>query len=324
MNASVLQPGLGFGTSSLVGDLGSRDGIDFLEKVLESGVRHIDTARLYGSGDAEKIVGEALLRFGSPVRVVTKAGLSQPGAVSRMSYAKRLARPILRALPHLRRFLLRSMAATSSFDPSTLRRSIAESMEALKTPSVAALLLHDCPADVWRTREVRGVLEESRGRGEAVAVGIATSVDATHDVLSNPAGSPPQVVQFVDDFTARTGGLMTKAEQKGMFLITHSAISVAQSWDEKVRKLSGSQRSRWDDLMAVTPSTRRELAETAIRVAAARNRKGVVLFRSKRADRVKIAREASESPADSDLVSRWVEAAELLAAAEFRGSALRR
>lgn len=76
-------PWLWLGTWSLGGEgFGPSDGgvsLSVLEKALEAGLRHIDTAGLYGHGKSEKMVAKALGRRREEVFLSTKGGLIWEG-----------------------------------------------------------------------------------------------------------------------------------------------------------------------------------------------------------------------------------------------------
>ena len=49
---------LGFGTSQLMGRIGRRQSLRLMEVAFAAGIRHFDTAPLYGLGAAEAMVGK--------------------------------------------------------------------------------------------------------------------------------------------------------------------------------------------------------------------------------------------------------------------------
>ena len=66
-------PPLGFGTAAIMGRLSRRRGLAALERAHAAGIRHFDTARSYGWGEAERVVGIFLRSHAREViRQVTK------------------------------------------------------------------------------------------------------------------------------------------------------------------------------------------------------------------------------------------------------------
>jgi aryl-alcohol dehydrogenase-like predicted oxidoreductase len=127
--------------------------IDTICTALDRGITLIDTARVYGQGRSEEIVGKALQRWGHRDRVVlaTKVGLEWAADGAPFRNASRLrtrrAHRFLRRFARLRRRL-----------PGTGRsgRPIAETAEALTTPSPRAHQRHR-RATIDREMEIQQV-----------------------------------------------------------------------------------------------------------------------------------------------------------------------
>ena len=96
---------LGFGGSSIMGALGRRDSLAMLEIAFDAGIRHFDTAPMYGYGEAEACLGAFLRRHPGQCTVTTKYGLpADPGAPHKR-LARAIARPLLKAFPSLKQRL---------------------------------------------------------------------------------------------------------------------------------------------------------------------------------------------------------------------------
>ena len=67
---------LGFGCVSLAGLASPRQARNLLEGVFELGIRHFDTAPIYGRGYSERLVGDFLRDKRQHVSIATKFGLS--------------------------------------------------------------------------------------------------------------------------------------------------------------------------------------------------------------------------------------------------------
>jgi D-threo-aldose 1-dehydrogenase len=98
-----------------------------IDRAWELGVRHFDTAPLYGSGLAERRLGEALRsRPRHEFTITTKVGrLLRPGTPD----------PLFKGAPPLR--------PVADFTPDGLRRSLEESLSRLGLDRVDTVLLHD-------------------------------------------------------------------------------------------------------------------------------------------------------------------------------------
>jgi hypothetical protein len=142
-------PALGFGTGAIMGRVSRRRGLAALERAHAAGIRHFDTARSYGWGEAERVVG-AFLRGHSreEIRVVTKCGILPVPRSPVLGAAKALGRFALLLAPGLRT-RARQIAGGESFRPvhmadrEALARSLQTSLAELGVSYVDALLLHN-------------------------------------------------------------------------------------------------------------------------------------------------------------------------------------
>ena len=74
---AVRTPAVGFGCSSLTGTSPSNAN-RVLQTAFDAGVRHFDTARYYGYGEGEGILGRFLKSRRSDVTITTKFGIEPP------------------------------------------------------------------------------------------------------------------------------------------------------------------------------------------------------------------------------------------------------
>src|SRR5277367_3530094 len=101
---AVRGQGIGFGCSSLTGtDVGTANRV--LEAAFDAGVRHFDTARYYGYGEAEGILGKFLKGRRTEVTITTKFGVNPPRRTTPLSVGLYFGRRIVRLLPGVRGFL---------------------------------------------------------------------------------------------------------------------------------------------------------------------------------------------------------------------------
>src|ERR1700733_14834627 len=96
---------LGYGCSSLMGMLDRKESLAMLEAAFDAGVRHFDVAPMYGFGQAESCVGEFLGRHRADVTVTTKYGIPPAKRQGLIGLARSMARPVVKALPGLKRGL---------------------------------------------------------------------------------------------------------------------------------------------------------------------------------------------------------------------------
>src|ERR1700722_10139123 len=93
---------LGFGTSQLMGRIGRKGSLRLMEVAYDAGIRHFDTAPLYGLGAAEAMVGEFAAGKRAHTTIATKFGIRPPTRSPLMDFAKSTARVAVKVVPSLR------------------------------------------------------------------------------------------------------------------------------------------------------------------------------------------------------------------------------
>lgn len=158
-------PQLGLGTAPLGGLFGAVDDETAratIDAAWSAGVRHFDTAPLYGSGVAESRLGSALAgRPRDEYTISTKVGrLLVPGTPDpRFAGAPRLA-PVF------------------DFSPDAVRRSLTESLARLQHGRIDIALLHDPEQHL---DDARRAIDTARAL--VPTVGVGTNVVATAKLL---------------------------------------------------------------------------------------------------------------------------------------------
>ena len=87
---------LGFGCSALVGGRTRRESLRLLDAAWDAGIRHFDTARVYGSGDAEELLGSFAGGRRSAMTITTKFGIEPLPSNPATAIAKGTVRRLLR------------------------------------------------------------------------------------------------------------------------------------------------------------------------------------------------------------------------------------
>lgn len=186
----------GFGTAHLMGRIGRRESIRLIHAAVDSGITHFDTARVYGFGDTEGMLGEALKR--RDVAIYTKAGQGNSRFSWTQSKAHDLGRPIARVRAELGRLQSREVGAAvkyvrrTSFSPDYLRESVHTSLKLLRRETLDGLLLHEVTAEEL-TPELLEVMSTLIEQGKIVRFGVASEPRATAEI--GEGGFPGQIVQ---------------------------------------------------------------------------------------------------------------------------------
>src|ERR1700677_4941488 len=105
---------LGFGCGSVLGRVGRGPSLRAMHAAWDAGITLFDTARSYGYGDAEQVLGEFLRGKRDRAIVATKFGITpqNPGRL------KRTAVPIARAIMNLKIPAVRNLRRRGGADRS--------------------------------------------------------------------------------------------------------------------------------------------------------------------------------------------------------------
>lgn len=188
-----------------------------LDRAFDGGIRHFDTAPMYGMGRSEVELGRFARGRRDQVVIATKFGI-RPTACARV--AGRVQGPVRRVLAG--RPALQEQARTRAANPSSgrlgsllyerigysgtaARSSLERSLRALGTDHVDLLLLHDPEPGSARTDDVCAALAAAETAGQVRTWGIAGEPAAVAAVAGSLPVRPP-VRQVRDDVLARAAG----------------------------------------------------------------------------------------------------------------------
>ena len=269
---------LGYGTSGLHGGLSKRASLRLLETAFDAGVRHFDTAPMYGLGDSEAIVGEFLARHRGQVSITTKFGILPPKSKTLFGIARTLLRPLVAPFPRVKSRVVRTMRAVSvkSAPPANVRYSVeamlaslGDSLRALRCDRIDLFLLHEAEGiDV--NDDLRAALDNQVRKGLIGAWGLGSARTKIDSAVVDTF-TPYAVLQF--EWSVRSG---RRPHYPGSFMITHGALKDAMAWLRKEL----AQRQQRDGLKEAVADSR-SLPKMLLGAATVANPTGIVLFTSK-------------------------------------------
>ena len=175
-------PKIGFGGASLTSMPSLNLAIKLLDLTFDLGIRHYDTAPVYGNGYSEVIYGKFLKGKRKEVFLVTKFGLGNPSKVFP------LMAPLLIKLNYLRRQLaspanLESQINssvlsnfTSKIDTKQIVNSVESSLKRLRTDHLNAFMLHEAMPSNLSDDSICELLKLKES-GKVLKIGIASNVD---------------------------------------------------------------------------------------------------------------------------------------------------
>jgi aryl-alcohol dehydrogenase-like predicted oxidoreductase len=300
---------LGFGCAPLMGKVGRRESLALLELAHSLGVSHIDTARSYGYGESESMVGDFIARRRDEVTVTTKFGIAPPRGTRALSLAKSVARRVLARAPRLRTALGRRAGVggtPGSFTLAEATTSFETSLRELRTDHVDMLLLHEPSIDDLRSGELLGFLQACVDQGKARQFGIASRVPETLEILSE---SPEyaRVIQIPDDVLERSVERMPALRERPRFI--HSAIREALPRIRGHLDAEPERQATWSRRLDVDCADPTVLGGLLIGYALQVNPDGVVLFGSQSEDHVRAAVDltAGAQALSGDQIRRFAE-----------------
>jgi len=278
---AVRTPAVGFGCSSLTGtDPSNANWV--LQAAFDAGVRHFDTARYYGFGEGEGILGRFLKSRRSEVTITTKFGIEPPRRTTALGVGLYFGRRIVRLLPAMRGFLQRgtqSLVKSGAFSAQQAQGSLETSLRELRTDHIDFYLLHDYIVSEQPPDELLAFLENSVKAGKIRSFGIGTSFEKVLQVLERQPRLC-SVLQFQNSVLTRNSDYLPR-DNSNRLVITHGALGgsyrsvlnflearrdVAKDWAAKL----GCHRLDEDTLSALM-----------LNYAADANPKGLVLFSSR-------------------------------------------
>jgi aryl-alcohol dehydrogenase-like predicted oxidoreductase len=170
---------LGFGCAAIGGRASKRDSLVALKAAYERGITFYDTARSYGFGESEGLLGEFFRGRRESVVLCTKFGILPSTQGEWKQKLKPAARAALRVFPGLRKTVQRQVGGqlvTGQFTVDTLHNSLETSLRELKTEYVDMLLMHGAPASVLEQDDLLEAMERLVESGKVRAAGISGDV----------------------------------------------------------------------------------------------------------------------------------------------------
>jgi aryl-alcohol dehydrogenase-like predicted oxidoreductase len=213
----------------------------------DEGITLFDTARSYGFGEAEAVLGEFLRGKREQAIVATKFGILP----QRQSALKRVAVSVARAAMQVPgvRGLKRSRGSHEvtygQFSVAGLRESLETSLRELRTDRVDVLFLHEATAAAMRQQELMAELDALVEAGKVLRVGLYAGANVVAEGMTNGPATL-SAMQFGGNYFDPVVAGFGQKNSRGMFLIANhpfggeqrvartKAVLAAMSTDETV------------------------------------------------------------------------------------------
>jgi D-threo-aldose 1-dehydrogenase len=273
---------LGFGLSSIAGLASTAKQRELLDCVLDRGITHFDVAPYYGSGDAERILGD-WIRYKKPeITVTTKFGLTPPKIVGSPvgRILKSSARRIFITFPSLKQFASNVVSKRNDHstsvarDPNELRLSVENSLRNLNVETIDYFLLHDWSASDAAKDDVQHALEDLISGGKVMQVGLgASAADAVQLGLKKSVFS---VYQFENSLLNNSSSTVSLLNKHNVF--THRSVAETYSRILHALNVRPGLLAIWSRELGVDSLNCEFLVHALLEWAIRANPQGTVLF----------------------------------------------
>lgn len=215
---SVVAAGMALGCARLGSALTPLDrtqSIALLQRAYALGVRHFDTASIYGQGDSERLLGEALAPYRDRICLASKAGQLLTPRQALLAPLKPLVRWVAARRQHVHQRVaqVRAQGVPRCFEPGYIARSLHASLQRLRTDRLDLFYLHSPAPEVLEDAALFARLAQLQRQGLFGVLGV--SCDDL--VLAQRAAAHPQVqvVQFAFDGGPQSRAVADTLERSG-------------------------------------------------------------------------------------------------------------
>lgn len=231
---------LGLGCAALLGRAGRRDSLKALSAAWDAGITFYDTARSYGYGESEALLGEFFVGgLRHKAVICTKFGIL-PAARNWKQRGKPVAQALVRAFPSLRGIARRNAAGqliAGEFSVELLRSSLETSLRRLRTDYVDMLLLHAAPVSVLAQNDLLGEMERLVESGKVRMAGISGEADVIAASFTQRP-QPLRTAQFAMNLAhMELAEKTTAAARDGWFLVANHPFGGQDGVAEFSRKM---------------------------------------------------------------------------------------
>jgi aryl-alcohol dehydrogenase-like predicted oxidoreductase len=228
---------LGLGCAAMMGAASRRDSLAALRSAADVGINFFDTARSYGFGASESLLGEYFACRRDKVVLCTKFGIL-PAAPGWKQHIKPLARTALKLVPALRKTVRAhsGQPTANNFSVESLRTSLETSLRELRTDYVDILLMHAAPMGVLAQQDLLDELFCLVTEGKVRLAGIS----AEPDVIAATLTQRPAILQTAQ-FGANIhnfGFLNQLKPDPGIFLVANHPFGGPLGVAETTRRIT--------------------------------------------------------------------------------------
>ena len=280
-------PILGFGCTKLTHNNNERLAISNLETAYDVGITYFDTARLYGFGRAETILGKFIKNKRDKVTVCSKVGLIPRELPAFLNLRMiNLVRAGLNKLSSIKEKFVDATNGLSSemvFSPQEAEESLNRSLKELQTDYIDYLLLHEYNFQTANRDEVIVFLQKMKTKGKIKSFGIGSDYRKLPQDL-NKIDPAYKMIQFESNILNPVINSFSK--NNNQLISIHSIFKDIMSMSSKLNA-SPKLLKTCNEILGVDLKDRQNLAAIFLEAAKKLNPDGVVLFTSKNNQSIK-------------------------------------
>lgn len=211
---------LGFGCGSVLGRVGRKASLRAMSAAWDAGITLFDSARSYGFGEAEGVLGEFLKGKREKAVIATKYGI----APQKPSPLKRALIPVARtafSLPGVRSLKGGGSGraiARGEFSRPGLRASVETSLRELRTDYIDILYLHEATADSIHQLELIRELDSLVREGKLTRAGLYAEREVIAEGMRSDSATL-SAMQFGADYFDPTVLEFGRKNPRGVLLV---------------------------------------------------------------------------------------------------------
>lgn len=197
-----------------------------IRAALNMGVSVFDTSNIYGQGDSERAIGQALKGRRDEAFIVTKTGRGFSAKMRMLSWLKPVARPLLarRGAGASTVTARRAESLRYDWDPAKVGASVDASLRRLGTDRVDGFLLHSPPASVAGDPVLGAALARLKAAGKVRHWGVSCDDLAGLEAALTQEGLG--MLQLPWDVIAAAGALGEHVRARGIIVLAREIIKL--------------------------------------------------------------------------------------------------
>lgn len=207
--------------------LNRRQSLALIDEAYELGVRHFDTASIYGQGDSERYLGEALRKRRSGVCLASKAGQRLTPRQALLAHFKTPIRLLAAQSPALRQRVAeqRKRGVARCFEPDYIARSLRATLRRLRVDHLDLFYLHNPDVGVLADEQLMERIGALQRAERFRAFGV--SCDKPEVALAAAGVESVQVVQFTFEDKPEDRALLSTLASRGKTAVVRGLVAGA-------------------------------------------------------------------------------------------------